>query len=118
MDVSLIIAIEPGMRLPYVPPLTDYKASSPSWAEAEYHCLDLASSRVRVGYWAGNTGTVTLDPWVYTEVCSILSGRVAVVDPAGGRREFKAGDGFIVPKGFVGEWVTIEPSTKIYLAID
>jgi hypothetical protein len=117
MDVKSIIVVERGQKAPHIPSISDYKASSPAWAEAEYHCLDLATSRVKAGYWTGEIGSVTLDPWVYTEVCSILSGRVAIVDTTGGRREFKAGDAFIVPKGFVGEWVTIEPATKMYLAI-
>jgi hypothetical protein len=41
----------------------------------------------------------------------------AIVDPAGGCREFGSGEGFIVPKGFVGEWVTLESATKMFLTI-
>jgi uncharacterized cupin superfamily protein len=42
---------------------------------------------------------------------------MAIVDPAGRRREFGRGERFIVPKGFVDEWVTLESATKMYLAI-
>ena len=66
---------------------------------------------------ASEPGEVTLDPWPYTEVCSILSGKVAVRDTDGKMAEFKAGDALMVPVGFVGDWITLEKSTKIFIAI-
>jgi uncharacterized cupin superfamily protein len=117
MDVTSIVSIGRGEREPYVPSLSDYKAASSQWTEAEFHCLDVNTSHVRVGYWSGEPGHVVLDPWIYTEVCSILTGRVAVEDEAGGRREYGPGEGFVIPKGFVGKWVTLESATKIFLAI-
>jgi uncharacterized cupin superfamily protein len=117
MDVNSIVPINPNGKQPFVPALSDYKSVSGNWSEAEFHCLDVDTTRVRIGYWRGEPGEVVLDPWVYTEVCSILTGRVAVVDTNGGRREYGPGDGFVIPKGFVGQWVTIESATKIFLAI-
>lgn len=117
LDIASIIPIAPGNQPAYVPPLADYSAVSSLWSEAEFRCLDSAASRVVVGYWTGEPGSVSLDAWLYTEVCSILSGRVAVKDTNGARRDFGAGEGFIVPKGFVGEWINLEPSTKFFVAI-
>ncbi|GII31771.1 cupin domain-containing protein [Planotetraspora mira] len=117
MDISAITVLGATGRAPYVPPLSDYASASPSWAEAEFGCFDTATDSVRVGYWTGEPGTVRLDPWPYTEICSILTGRVAVADTAGGRIDFGPGDGFVVPKGFVGDWLTLEPATKYFIAV-
>src|SRR5258708_6670877 len=32
-----------------------------------------------------------------------------------GRREFGSGDAFFIPKGFVGSWITMEPSAKHFV---
>src|SRR4051812_34849714 len=117
MDISSIVMIESAGREAFVPPLCDYTVLSDRWVEQEFHCLDVQASRVVVGFWTGEPGRIRLDPWPYTEVCSIHSGRVAVVDLDGTAREFGPGDSFIVPVGFRGEWVTIEPSSKSYIAI-
>jgi uncharacterized cupin superfamily protein len=102
----------------HIPSPADYQDSSPTWTEAEYQYVDRASGRVVAGFWTGEPGFVKIDAWAYTEVCSILSGKVAVVDHQGGRVEFGAGEAFTVPKGFAGTWVTVEAATKIFIAID
>jgi uncharacterized cupin superfamily protein len=117
MTIDSIVPIVPDPAKGFVPPLSDYKILSADWVEKEFHCADVATDRVTVGFWTGEPGHIVLDPWRYTEVCSILTGRVAIVDRQGGRREFGPGDGFVVPKGFIGEWLTLEPSSKIFLAI-
>jgi uncharacterized cupin superfamily protein len=117
LDIRSVVLIKPDDFAKYVPPLSDYRSVSTPWVESEFRCLDLSTDRVTVGYWKGEPGSVQLDPWVYTEVCSIVSGRVAVDDLQGGRLEFGPGEAFVIPKGFVGEWVTLEPAAKIFLAI-
>ncbi len=112
-----VLSIDRPVGLPRVPPLTDYVQHSANWAEAEYPVFDSPSERVTVGYWTGEPGSVVLSSWAYTEVCSILSGRVAVVDSAGKRKDFGSGEAFIVPKGFVGTWITVEQASKIFIAI-
>jgi Sulfate permease family/EutQ-like cupin domain len=51
-------------------------------------------------------------------VCVMLSRRVALVDDAGQRREFGAGEAFFVPRGAMYTWETIEPSEKIFIRYD
>ena len=116
MTIDDIVVID-GSGTAVVPPLSDYQAASAGWAESEFPCLDLAASHVRVGFWTGEPGEVALHPWPYTEVCAIVSGRVAVVDLQGGRREFGSSECFVIPKGFFGLWVTLQPSSKTFLAI-
>jgi uncharacterized cupin superfamily protein len=118
MGVDDIRAISKEAGTPYVPPPTDYEIRSEQWVESEYHCFRDPSDRVLCAFWEGEPGTVHLGPWPYDEVCVIASGRVALIDEAGGRREFGAGDAFVVPRSFSGSWETIEPSRKVFIAID
>jgi uncharacterized cupin superfamily protein len=117
-DVSAVISIEASGLSAYVPPHSDYKDVSQGWVEAEYRCVKMRSDHVMVGFWTGEPGHVSFDAWPYTEVCSILSGRVAVRDRFGGEKQFGPGSGFVVPKGWAGDWVTLETSSKIFIAID
>ncbi len=102
----------------FVPNLSDYIDPSAGWSEVEYRHLDLQSRRTVVGYWTGEPGSVSFDSWPYTEVCSILSGQVAVADQYGHRKTFGAGQGFIVPQGFRGTWISVESARKIFVAIE
>ena len=117
LGVSAIVEIDAKARRAHVPPLSDYTSVSQLWTEAEFHCVDLRASEVRVGFWTGEPGRVVLDPWPYTEICSIITGRVAVTDLRGGRREFGPAQGFVIPKGFAGSWETLEPSSKVFVNV-
>ena len=118
MDISAIRNISTEGARRHVPPLTDYNSYSTDWNEVEYRHFEAASPHVVVvGFWSGAPGEITLSSWPYTEICSILSGRVAIRDQNGDRIEFAAGAAFLVPKGFVGDWITIEPATKLFVAI-
>jgi uncharacterized cupin superfamily protein len=117
MNTVSVRALSAVDLLRYVPPLSDYAQASPDWTEAEYRFFDEQSERVVVGFWTGEPGEVELSPWPYTEVCSILSGRVAVRSREGEQTEFAAGTAFLIPKGFDGTWITLETTTKLFVAI-
>lgn len=117
MDISAVRPLTADDVRRYVPPLGDYSATSAGWEEVEYRHFEGPSSNVVVGFWEGAPGEITLDPWPYTEVCSILSGRVAIRDREGNEITFQAGASFMVPRGFVGQWVTVEPTSKLFVAI-
>lgn len=117
MDIGIIKSLTVDEARRYVPPLSDYKTVSAGWHETEYRHFEGPSQNVLVGFWTGVPGEITLDPWPYTEVCSILSGRVAIRDREGNRIEFGSGEAFLVPKGFVGQWITVEPASKMFVAI-
>ncbi|MEU0520335.1 N,N-dimethylformamidase beta subunit family domain-containing protein [Streptosporangium sp. NPDC006007] len=73
----------------------------------EYHCV------VVVGhdeYWSWRMRDA-IDAFV------ILAGRVALVDEHGDRVEFGPGEAFHVPQGFRGDWVTVEPTIKVFVAV-
>lgn len=116
MNVDKIQTLD--KRLPAsVPALDDYDGHSADWREAEYRA-QLPVPNVIAGFWEGEPGWVDLNFWPYNELCVILTGRVAVEDRNGGRVEYGPGESFLVPQGFEGRWVTIEPTTKIFVGVD
>lgn len=92
--------------------------ASPEWSETEYRCFSGADGRLFGGTWEGSPGKLRLGSYPYDEICVMLTGRVALFDADGGRKEFGPGEAFFVPRGFVGTWETIEPSTKIFVAVE
>ena len=92
-------------------------SASPQWAETEWRGFGHDESEPFGGAWEGQTGTLDLPLYPYDEVCVMLTGVVALIDHDGGRREFRAGDAFFVPHGFSGTWETVEPATKIFVAL-
>jgi uncharacterized cupin superfamily protein len=116
--VDAIIRINKDSAQAYIPPLSDYRDPSPGWTESEHRCwtADAAASPT-VGYWTGEPGEVSFDAWPYTEVCSILSGSIGLRDAGGRTVVFGPGEGFLVPKGWRGSWLTLEPTEKIFVAL-
>jgi uncharacterized cupin superfamily protein len=66
------------------------------------------------GFWASNPNRAEVD-YTEDEFCYILEGRVRLTDSAGETEEYKAGDAFVIPKGFKGVWETVEPVKKFYV---
>lgn len=99
-----------------VPDPAGYDSVSEGWAETEYRAVEIADDSLG-GLWEGEPGRVEFESWPYTEFCVMISGRVAVIDAVGGRREFVAGDAFVVPRGFRGTWETVESSVKYFVAM-
>ncbi|WP_408897740.1 cupin domain-containing protein [Nocardioides sp. R1-1] len=114
--VADIRTIEVGTGSPVVPTWAPGTAS-PGWAETEWRSFGHDEARPFGGAWTGEAGSLRLDDYPYDEVCVMLSGVVALVDSLGGRREFRAGEAFFVPKGFCGTWETVEPATKVFVAL-
>ncbi|HGW4869700.1 TPA: cupin domain-containing protein [Pseudomonas aeruginosa] len=116
MSVKQIISIALGQGDAVRPEWPDGMASD-SWHETEYRCFSSASGSLFGGTWCGEPGQLVLESYPYDELCVMLSGHVALVDDDGARKDFKAGDAFLVPFGFSGSWLTLEPSSKIFIAI-
>ncbi len=49
------------------------------------------------------------------EFCQVLAGRSILRDANGEERELSAGDNFVIPSGFTGEWEVVETTRKIYV---
>ncbi|MDM4766850.1 cupin domain-containing protein [Pelomonas sp. SE-A7] len=87
------------------------------WIEKEWRVAERPAGRFYGGSWAGEVGRLPIE-YTFDEFCFMLSGRVALVDQGGGRVEFGAGDAFHVAKGFVGEWLTLEPASKHFVIVE
>ncbi|MDF5752670.1 cupin domain-containing protein [Spongiactinospora sp. TRM90649] len=115
--IDLVRAVGPETGERFVPPLSDYEVLSPRWAEEEFRVFGGAATSFTGGYWRGEPGTVRFESWPYDEICVILKGRVAVRDTAGRSKEFGPGESFHIPQGFQGDWITVEPSEKVFIAV-
>ncbi|MFC9932211.1 cupin domain-containing protein [Streptomyces sp. NPDC127190] len=113
--IDTVTTIELGAGDP-VRPQRPEGTASPEWTETEWRAFASSTGTLFGGSWEGEPGELLLDPYPYDEICVMVSGRVALTDLRGGRKEFGAGEVFHVPKGFRGTWTTLEPSKKFFFA--
>lgn len=52
------------------------------------------------------------------EYCYIISGHCRLIDQDGLARDFRTGDSFLIPNGFVGYWDVVETTTKDFVIRD
>lgn len=64
------------------------------------------------GIWESSPGAWRV---VYEEdeMCTMLAGH-ARLSWEGGSAEYRAGDSFVIPRGFIGVWETLEHCRKVY----
>ena len=115
MTIDSVITIEMGAG-EAVRPEWPQGTASPGWSEVEWRAFADATGSLFGGSWEGEPGTLLLDPYPYDEICVMISGRIALADMQGGRKEYGPGQVFFVPKGFRGSWITLEPSKKFFFA--
>jgi uncharacterized cupin superfamily protein len=58
----------------------------------------------RVGVWEAGESKTYLENYPFTEYVLMISGHLVVTNDNGTQHEFKAGDTFVIPKGFSGIW--------------
>jgi len=63
--------------------------------------------------WASEVGCWHIR-YTETEYCELLEGISIVTDAAGHAVTLRAGDRFVIPRGFVGTWEVVEPTRKVY----
>ena len=115
MSVNDIRMFGPAQGTRFIPEWGD--DASPNWSESEWRSFGNPNGEYFGGGWEGEPGTLLCDPYPYDEVCIMISGRVALIDLDGNRREFSAGEAFFVPQSFRGTWETVEPSKKFFVAL-
>lgn len=94
---------------------TKQMASSPYVGETIIHSN--ADKTVQIGVWEADVSKVKLVDFPVTEFVLMLSGRLVVVNQDGTSNEFKAGDTFVIPKGFTGIWDIRERMKKQHVKI-
>jgi len=65
------------------------------------------------GVWEAEPGCWRIS-YTENEFCQILSGRSVLRDQQGNAYPLKAGDKFVIPAGFEGEWEVLETTRKTY----
>lgn len=71
------------------------------------------------GVWECTTGTLLDDPHEEDEFCTVISGRVGIVDNASGHEEiFTPGDSFFLPSGSRLTWNIYETLRKFYVTAE
>ena len=116
MSVNDIRMFGPGQGTRFIPEWGD--DASPNWSESEWRSFGDPNGEY-FGGWLGRRARHALvrPVSVRHEVCIMISGRVALIDLDGNRREFSAGEAFFVPQSFRGTWETVEPSKKFFVAL-
>lgn len=73
--------------------------------------------RIDTGLWECTPGDFTAVREGYTEICTILSGRVTIEVAGADPEEFGPGDVMVMPSGWAGTWRVHEPLRKHYTTI-
>ena len=77
-----------------------------------------AEGKIDTGLWESTAGTFSAERIGYTEICTILSGRVTVEVDGEKSQEFGPGDIMVMPSGWKGLWHVHEPVRKHYTIIN
>ena len=72
------------------------------------------SGKFLTGIWRSEVGKWKV-AYTEEEYCHLLAGVSVIADAAGNAVTVSAGDSFVVPRGFVGTWEVIEPTTKRFV---
>ncbi|MBN9055060.1 DUF861 domain-containing protein (plasmid) [Shinella sp. PSBB067] len=75
------------------------------------------NGRMETGIWECTPGRFTADRSDNAEICHLLSGRVTLHNGDGSAREIGAGEMFVLPLGWRGEWTIHEQTRKIYTMV-
>ena len=72
------------------------------------------SGRFCAGVWASETGKWKVR-YTEEEYCRMLEGTSVITDDKGVRVTLRAGDEFVIPRGFTGTWEVVEPTRKRFV---
>ena len=73
--------------------------------------------KMETGIWECTPGRFTADRANNAELCHLLTGRVTLHNGDGSAREISAGEMFVLPLGWRGEWTIHEQTRKIYTMV-
>ena len=69
----------------------------------------------RVATWESKAGVLKTDAYPADEFVYVLAGTLETVDRDGTTRRFTAGDTFVIPKGWAGEWRMLSDFRKLFV---
>jgi uncharacterized cupin superfamily protein len=101
-DAPPIVAVDsdtPTEELPFKPGV--YVGQKVTFDDIHDHGGDTV---VRIGVWEAGESKTKLIDYPFTEYVLMISGHLVVTNDDGSELEFKAGDTFVMPKGWTGIW--------------
>ncbi len=69
----------------------------------------------RAGVWEASPYKCRLDNYKCDEFCVVLEGSVTMIEEDGREETYRAGDTFLIPKGFTGFWKQTETMKKFFV---
>jgi uncharacterized cupin superfamily protein len=82
--------------------------------QRSWHQFTSADQKFFSGIWEAEPGCWNIS-YTENEYCHILAGKSVLRDEQGQEQVLQAGDQFIIPAGFTGQWDVIETTRKIYV---
>jgi len=79
-----------------------------------WHYFTSGDEKFFAGVWEAEPGCWHIQ-YTENEFCQILSGRSILRDAEGREQVVRAGDSFVIPAGFRGQWDVLETTRKIYV---
>ena len=79
-----------------------------------WHHFTSADGKFFAGLWEAEPGCWQVE-YTENEFCQVLAGRSVLRDGEGNERTLGAGDNFVIPAGFRGQWEVLETTRKIYV---
>lgn len=99
---------------PFAPKPTSIEGEQQEAAKALWTS---AEGKMETGVWECTPGRFTADRSENAEVCHLLTGRVTLHNADGTSWEIRAGEMFVLPLGWRGEWTIHEQTRKIYTMV-
>lgn len=96
----------------YLTPAEKCVAGQPM--QRSWHHFTNADGKLFAGLWEAEVGCWEVS-YTEDEFCRILAGRSVLRDRQGGEVVVQAGDNFVIPAGFEGQWEVVEKTKKIYV---
>jgi uncharacterized cupin superfamily protein len=75
------------------------------------------SNQFFVGIWRSEPGKWAIS-YTEEEFCHMLDGVSVITSATGEAVTVRAGDSFVMPRGFVGTWEVVEPTTKRFVVYE
>jgi len=91
-----------------------YDAGSPEVSSTQFY----ASSGTRVGVWECTPGGWHIDNRPDTETMLLLKGHVRMTTDGEESVELRAGDMFVLPRGWSGRWDVLVTTRKLYVVTE
>ena len=79
-----------------------------------WHHFTSRDDKFFAGIWEAEPGCWRIS-YTENEFCRILAGESILRDANGNESTVRAGDNFVIPAGFEGEWEVVETTRKIYV---